>query len=66
MRKPRLSDLRSSGSLEQDADLVIFVFRPDETRPEDAKLILAKHRNGPTGDCLCRFKVESAEFTEVI
>src|SRR3989338_5426951 len=56
--KPRLSDLRSSGSLEQDADLVMFIHRDDKTNFEKAKrenklnqaqVVIAKHRNGPTG-----------------
>ncbi|OGN03385.1 MAG: replicative DNA helicase [Candidatus Yanofskybacteria bacterium RIFCSPHIGHO2_01_FULL_42_12] len=56
--KPRLSDLRDSGSIEQDADLVMFIHRDDKTNFEKAKrenklnqaqVIIAKHRNGPTG-----------------
>jgi replicative DNA helicase len=53
--KPQLSDLRESGQLEQDADVVAFLFREDYYRdPEDepdglADLIIAKHRNGPIG-----------------
>ncbi len=52
-RKPMLSDLRESGSLEQDADMVILIHRPDATDRDDprageADLILGKHRNGPT------------------
>src|SRR5439155_2606948 len=53
-KRPILSDLRESGSLEQDSDLVIFVYR-DEYYNDDsdqqglAEIILAKHRNGPTG-----------------
>jgi replicative DNA helicase len=52
-KRPMLSDLRESGSLEQDADMVILVHRPDaweadDTRAGEADLIIAKHRNGPT------------------
>lgn len=51
-KKPMLSDLRESGSIEQDADAVFLVHRPDfydkEDRPGEADIILAKHRNGPT------------------
>ncbi|MCJ7694757.1 MAG: replicative DNA helicase, partial [Anaerolineaceae bacterium] len=52
-KTPVLSDLRESGSLEQDADIVMFINRPDamkENNPnqDEAKLIVAKHRNGPT------------------
>ena len=49
---PRISDLRESGSIEQDADVVFLVHRPDaydkEDRPGEADIIMAKHRNGPT------------------
>ncbi len=52
-KKPMLSDLRESGSIEQDADMVFLVHRPEvydrENRPGEADIILAKHRNGPTG-----------------
>lgn len=56
-RRPKLSDLRDSGEIEQDADMVIYPFREGEAEqasgpargPEPAELIVAKHRNGPTG-----------------
>ena len=52
--KPRLSDLRDSGSIEQDADVVMFIHRDDKTnkeseRPGIAQILIEKHRNGPTG-----------------
>jgi replicative DNA helicase len=52
-KKPMLSDLRESGSLEQDADIVMFIHRPDamekdSPRANIAEIIVAKHRNGPT------------------
>ncbi|AMV20451.1 replicative DNA helicase [Planctomyces sp. SH-PL14] len=52
-KKPKLSDLRESGAIEQDADVVMFLHRPDayepENRPGEADLIVAKNRSGPTG-----------------
>ncbi|HYD93586.1 MAG TPA: replicative DNA helicase [Candidatus Paceibacterota bacterium] len=52
--KPRLSDLRDSGSIEQDADVVMFIHREDRTNPDSdrqniAEILVEKHRNGPTG-----------------
>jgi len=52
--KPRLSDLRDSGSIEQDADVVMFIHRDDKTNPNSekpniAEILVEKHRNGPTG-----------------
>ncbi len=54
-KRPLLSDLKESGDLEQDADMVMFVYRPGYYFPDDpntkniAKLIISKHRSGPTG-----------------
>jgi replicative DNA helicase len=52
-KRPRLADLRESGAIEQDADMVMFLHRPDaydpEDRPGEAEIIVAKHRSGPTG-----------------
>ena len=52
-KRPRLADLRESGAIEQDADMVLFLHRPDaydpEDRPGEAEVVVAKHRNGPTG-----------------
>jgi len=68
--KPQLSDLRESGSIEQDADIVLFIYRPDmyndvpETEKQDniATLIVAKHRNGPTGEVKVRWLPGSTTF----
>lgn len=54
--KPRLSDLRDSGSIEQDADVVMFIHREDKInkeseRPNIAEIMVEKHRNGPVGSC---------------
>ncbi len=68
-REPRLSDLRESGSIEQDADLVMFLWREKERGSDDAdtggevvKLKLAKHRNGPTGEIDLWFKKAQTRF----
>jgi len=64
-KKPQLSDLRDSGSIEQDADIVMFLYRPDEEDKTGAKLIIAKHRNGPTGELDLFFRTEFTKFYEV-
>ncbi len=50
--RPLISDLRESGAIEQDADIVMFLFKPESEGPKSSKVILsiAKHRNGPTGE----------------
>ena len=65
--KPRLSDLRDSGAIEQDADKVLFIHRPDATKPkdlpyDDATFILAKNRNGAVGEVSCRFNRRLMRF----
>lgn len=63
--RPQLSDLRDSGSIEQDADVVMFLWRPneeDKDRPDHVKLSIAKHRNGETGDIDLIFKGERTRF----
>ncbi len=64
---PQLSDLRESGSIEQDADIVAFIYREDYYNPETDRqhitdLILAKHRNGPTGKVELYFHPERLRF----
>jgi replicative DNA helicase len=65
-KHPMLSDLRETGELEQSADLVLFVYRPEYYKPGDhpgvAELIVAKHRNGPTGTVEVRFRKEFMRF----
>lgn len=77
--RPQLSDLRESGSIEQDADVVIFIYRDeiyvpeeewrvlhqDEAYPPPAEIIIAKHRNGPTGQVSLRFIPKLAKFENI-
>jgi replicative DNA helicase len=69
-KRPMLSDLRESGSIEQDADIVIFIYRDEYYSPETdqaniAEIIVSKHRNGPTGMVPLFFRKEQAQFLEV-
>jgi len=74
-KRPQLSDLRESGAIEQDADLVLFIHRPEYYGidvDEDgnslkgiAEIIVAKHRNGPTGDVHLKFIREYAKFVDL-
>jgi replicative DNA helicase len=65
---PQLSDLRESGAIEQDADIVLFIYREEMYKPEveelknKAQVIIAKHRNGPTGLVNLTFLKESTRF----
>jgi replicative DNA helicase len=66
-KKPMLSDLRESGALEQDADMVMFIYREDLYDPEsprkgEADLIVAKHRNGPTDTVTITFQGQYSRF----
>ncbi|HSB90872.1 MAG TPA: replicative DNA helicase [Anaerolineales bacterium] len=66
-KHPLLSDLRESGSLEQDADVVLFIYRPDQyetdtLKPNVAEIIVAKHRNGPVGQVELVFRPTLAKF----
>ena len=78
--RPQLSDLRESGSIEQDADVVLFIYRdeyyytkdewekeyPDKEYPQGiADIIIAKHRNGPTGEIKLRFRHQLVKFENI-
>ncbi len=69
---PRLSDLRETGSWEQDADVVMFIYRKDKDKinptideQNTADIIIAKHRNGPTGAVSLKFDPEKVSFVEI-
>jgi len=72
-KRPMLSDLRESGALEQDADLVLFLYRDayynrdavQESETEEVELQIAKHRNGPTGKVSLAFKRETNAFFSI-
>lgn len=63
--KPRLSDLRESGSIEQDADVVFFLYRDDEEVREMVSCSIEKHRNGPTGQFGLYFNGKQVSFFDV-
>ncbi len=74
--RPQLSDIRESGAIEQDADIVMFIHRPDyyqnqadeskqPAHPNISEIIVAKHRNGPTGTVELFFKSECTKFLNV-
>ena len=61
-RKPQLADLRESGSIEQDADVVMFLWREEEDNSENVNLDIAKHRNGPLRSIKLFFKGDRIKF----
>jgi replicative DNA helicase len=69
-KRPKLADLRESGAIEQDADIVMFLHRPEMYDPEDspgvAEIIVAKHRNGPTGIVKLGFKRQFMRFEDYV
>ncbi len=71
-KTPRLADLRDSGSIEQDSDVVLLIFRKDKQRsnpePQDlnmAEIMVAKHRNGPIGSVKLRFNPDAVSFESI-
>ncbi len=70
-KHPQLSDLRDSGSIEQDADVVAFLYRDDYYYPETSErpgiieIVISKHRNGPTGKVELAFKKEQQKFVSI-
>ena len=69
-KKPMLADLRESGSIEQDADVVLLVHREDmyereSPRAGEADIIIAKHRNGPTGNAVVAFQGHLSRFVDM-
>ena len=69
-KRPMLADLRESGSIEQDADIVMFIYRDEYYNPESeqrgmAEIIVAKHRNGPTGASRLAFLEQYTKFANL-
>ena len=71
-KRPQLSDLRESGAIEQDADIVMFIHRPDyyglDEDPSQAglaEIIIAKHRNGEVKDVQMRFRKSEVKFVDI-
>jgi replicative DNA helicase len=69
-KRPLLADLRESGSIEQDSDVVMFIYRDDVYHPDSpergqAEIIVSKHRNGPTGICRLAFLEQFTRFANM-
>ncbi|WP_232695340.1 replicative DNA helicase [Williamsoniiplasma luminosum] len=73
-KRPMLSDLRDSGAIEQDADMVMFLYREEyydtkkdfnDKKMQDTELIIAKHRNGPTGNVKLSFNMQFGKFIDL-
>lgn len=70
-KRPQLSDLRESGSIEQNSDVVMFIYRDDmynenSEAPNQAEIIIAKHRNGPTGNVSLYFDKRLTQFRDLM
>src|SRR5258706_2153160 len=61
-KQPQLADLRESGAIEQDADVVMFIYREDDEKREQLKLDIQKHRNGSTGEIDLVFRGDRMKF----
>ena len=69
-KRPMLSDLRESGAIEQDADLVAFIYRDEVYNPDSldkgiAEVLVRKHRSGPIGELKLIFREERAQFESI-
>ena len=60
-----MQDLRGSGEIEQNADMIILLHREEDSESDDAEVIIAKHRNGPTGSFSLRFNKEITTFKNI-
>ncbi len=65
-KRPVLSDLRESGAIEQDSDVVLFLYRPEDAEDGLTEVIIAKHRNGPLGVVPLRFIEQQAKFQNAV
>jgi len=63
--RPQLADLRESGAIEQDADVVMFIYREDEENLDNLSLAVSKHRNGPLGTIQLRFRGDRIKFYDM-